>query len=191
VLPAPGPGVIAVGSLRQAWRHKRAFDAVITLEDPACRSADQLRFHRAPKPPHLVLPFEDVDDDSLGVQVATVGQVARAIDFARAHRRGSLLIHCRHGVGRSAAIALAVIADRNGAGQEAAALEALLAIRPEATPNLVVIKLADEALGRDGRLIAAVGAWEAASSHMAQARAMRRAFLAANPQLYTWRVSDH
>jgi predicted protein tyrosine phosphatase len=188
--PALGPGVIVVASLRQAWRHKRKFDAVLTLEDPVCRSADQLRFHQTPKPPHLVLAFEDVDDDSLGVQVASHEQVDQALAFARANVGGSLLIHCRHGVGRSAAMALAVFADRLGAHQEDAALNGLLAIRPQATPNLVVVKLADAVLERGGRLVAAVQAWEAASPHMVEVRAMRRAFLAANPHLYSWRTRE-
>lgn len=108
--------------------------------------------------------------------------------FARANARGSLLIHCRHGVGRSAAVALAVIADRLGPGQEGEALEELLTIRPQATPNLVVIKLADAWLERGGRLAAAVHTWEAASPHMAETRVLRRAFLEANPHLYAWKT---
>lgn len=126
-----------------------------------------------------MLAFEDVDDDSLGVQVASPEQVDQALAFAQANVGGSLLIHCRHGVGRSAAMALAVIADRLGADREDAALKSLLAIRPQATPNLVVVKLAD-----------AVQAWEAASPHMIEARAMRRAFLTANPHLYSWRTRE-
>ncbi|NQE63579.1 hypothetical protein E1H18_3835 [Caulobacter sp. RHG1] len=83
-------------------------------------------------------------------------------------------------------MALAVLADRLGAGREHAAIEALLSIRPQATPNLVVIKHADACLNRAGALIAAVEAWEAATPRMAEARAMRRDFLAANPHLYSW-----
>lgn len=41
-------GHLAIAGLRQAKRHKREFDAVITLEDPGARLAQQLRFHRAP-----------------------------------------------------------------------------------------------------------------------------------------------
>jgi len=59
----PAPGDVVVGSLSQARKHKRRFDAVITLEDPACRPANRLRFTRRPSLPHLVLAFEDVDDD--------------------------------------------------------------------------------------------------------------------------------
>ncbi|RAK66362.1 hypothetical protein [Phenylobacterium kunshanense] len=98
----------------------------------------------------------------------------------------ALLVHCFHGVGRSAAVALAILADRAGPGREQAALDRLLAIRPQATPNLVVVKLADEVLGRNGALVAAVSAWEIAMPGLQEQRATRRRFLLANPNLYSW-----
>lgn len=175
-----------VAGLSQARKHKRRFDAVLTLEDPECRPANRLRFHRQPAPAHLVLAFEDVDDDTLGVRVATPDQVGEAIAFARVHVGGALLVHCFHGVGRSAAVALAILADRAGPGGELAALDRLLSIRPQATPNLVVVKLADEVLGRGGALVAAVSAWEDATPGLKEKRAMRLRLLFANPHLYSW-----
>ncbi|CAN5379081.1 hypothetical protein BH10PSE3_BH10PSE3_07500 [soil metagenome] len=182
----PAAGDIVVGSLSQARKHKRRFDAVITLEDPGCRSANKLRFNRHPSPAHLVLAFEDVDDDTLGVRVATQDQVAEALAFARAHSKGSLLVHCFHGVGRSAAIALAVMSDRLGPGNERAAIDRLLTIRPIATPNLVVVKLADNVLQRQGELVAAVAAWEAAAPGLKEKREARLRLVRTNPELYSW-----
>jgi len=182
--PITAPGALSVMSLSRALRHKRRFDAVITLEDPACRPAARLRFHKKPAPAHLIMACEDVDDDTLGIQVATQSQVAEALAFARRHKDGALLVHCFHGVGRSAAIALAVLADRLGKGGEKAALAHLLEIRPEATPNLVIVKRADEILDREGRLVAVVEAWEAGDERVRESRKARRAFLLANPQLY-------
>lgn len=180
------PGDIVVASLSQARKHKRRFDAVLTLEDPSCRPANRLRFYRQPAPPHLVLAFEDVDDDSLGVRVATREQVADALAFARTHSTGSLLVHCFHGVGRSAAVALAIMADRMGRGAERDALDRLLELRAEATPNLVVVKLADELLGRNGDLIAAISAWEAATPGISEKRAARLQLVQSSPHLYSW-----
>ena len=182
----PTPGDLVIASLSQAKRHKRRFDAVITLEDPGCRPAHRLRFARRPAPPHLVLAFEDVDDDTLGIRVATLQQVEEALKFARRHADGSLLVHCFHGVGRSTAIALSVLADRLGAGAESQAMDRLLLLRPTATPNLVVVKLADQALGRGGRLIAALAAWEQTAPGMAEVREARLKFLKNNPRSYTW-----
>ncbi|WP_420477820.1 tyrosine phosphatase family protein [Brevundimonas sp. FT23028] len=180
----PSPGQIVVGSLSQARKHKRAFGAVITLEDPGARPAIRLRFTQKPAPPHLVLAFEDVDDDTLGLSVATEEQVERALNFARDNRDTALLVHCFHGVGRSAAIALAVFADRLGPGREPEAIEQLLAIRPQSTPNIVVVRHADHLLGREGRLIRAVADWEKTTAHMADARQARHRLATERPELY-------
>lgn len=182
----PRPGDLTVAGLSQARKHKRRFDAVITLEDPDCRLANRLRFHRQPAPAHLVLAFEDVDDDTLGVRVATPDQIEEALAFARAQVDCALLVHCFHGVGRSTAVALAILADRAGPGGEQAALDHLLAIRPQATPNLVVVKLADEILRRGGALVAAVSMWEDAAPGLKERRATRLRWLLANPHLYSW-----
>lgn len=182
----PGPGDIVIASLSQARKHKRRFDAVITVEDPGCRPANRLRFNRKPFPAHLILAFEDVDDDTLGVRVATSSQVADAIAFARAHASGALLVHCFHGVGRSAGVGLAILADRAGKGQEGAALNTLLRLRPGATPNLVVVKLADELLGRGGALVDAVASWEAITPDVRERRQARLKMVHSNPQAYSW-----
>jgi predicted protein tyrosine phosphatase len=183
-LPAPSAGGLAVASLSQAKRHKRRFDAVLTIEDPHCVRKLQLRFTAPPKPPHLVLRFEDVDHEDMGIQVATLDEVGQALAFGRAHAPGSLLVHCFKGVGRSAGVALAILADRMGAGFEREALDRLLTIRPEATPNRVVIRLADAALERGGGLIAALDAWEARTPGAKVMRAVRRAFVVENRHLY-------
>jgi predicted protein tyrosine phosphatase len=180
----PTPGDLTICGLSQAKRHKRAFGAVITLEDPAARPAERLRFTRRPAPAHLVLAFEDVDDDTLGIRVATEDQVAQSLAFAKKHSDSALLVHCFHGVGRSAAIALAILADRLGPGAEALALDRLLSLRPEATPNLVVISLADRLLGRAGALLKAVGEWEDRAPHMRDARLARRRLVQDRPELF-------
>lgn len=177
-------GEITVCGLSQAKRHKRAFGAVITIEDPGARPAQRLRFSRRPAPAHLVLTFEDVDDDTVGIRVATEAQVADALTFAGRHATEAMLVHCFHGVGRSAAVALAILADRLGPGSEALAVQHLLVLRPEATPNLVVVALADHLLGREGALVQAVADWEAGTSHMAEARAARRQLLLSRPELF-------
>lgn len=178
-------GAVMVASLSQAQRLKRRFDAVISLEDPDCRPSPRLRFNQRPAPAHLVLAFEDVDDDALGVRVATRDQVEQAILFARTHSHGSLLVHCLRGLGRSTAIALGIISDRFGPFAEANALQSLLELRPGAIPNLVVVKLADEVLGRQGRLIDAVALWEAATPGLQEAREARMHSVRSSPQLYS------
>lgn len=184
----PRPGHLSVGTLSQAKKHKRKFDAVLTLEDPNCRPGDRLRFTSKPQPPHLVLTFEDTDSEEFGYATATQEQVQQALAFARTHAEGALLVHCFHGVGRSAAVALAILADRLGPGKEAVAVEELFTLRPPATPNLVVVAHADNLLCRHGALTSALAAFEAAMPSKLKARALRHKYAAQNPQLYAKRV---
>lgn len=187
-LPDPHPGCVIVCGLSQARKQKRRFDAVLTLEDPMCRTGDKLRFTAKPIPPHLILSLEDADSDEFGYATARPEQVEAIIRFGRESLQRSLLVHCFHGVGRSAAAALAIIADRMGPGAEQAAVRTLLAGRPSATPNLVMTAHADALLGRNGALIGALLSSEAADPAKTQARARRHRFAVENPDLYAKRT---
>jgi predicted protein tyrosine phosphatase len=158
----PVDQIIEITSASRARRIKRrGFAAMITIEDPALRTSKRVRFHREPHPHHLVLAFEDLDAPTTAIITASPNQVAQAIEFGRLHRTGAMLIHCHAGIARSTAVALAIIADRLGAGQEQAALARLLHIQPYAVPNLLVVAHADHALGRDGLLLRTVTDWDA------------------------------
>ncbi len=173
-----------VSSLSRAKRCKRDYDAVITLEDPGAKSAEKLRFHQKPAPAHLVQAFEDVDDASTGVRVATLSQVESVLQFARNFVEQKLLVHCFHGVGRSAAALYAIKADRLGPGHEAEALQFLLEQQPEATPNRVFVQLADAVLARQGALVAVLDAWESRDLAVQARRARRLEFLKLNMDRY-------
>ena len=187
-LTPPTPGGISIGSLAQASRHKRRYDALITLEDPRARPGDRLRFTMAPRPPHLILAFEDADSEEFGYATMLPEQMDRILSFGREHADGSILIHCFHGVGRSAACGLAILSDRMGPGMEAEAISTLFAIRPTATPNLIAIAHADAALDRKGSLIAALQAHEDATPGFAALRARRHRYALENPSQYTMRT---
>ena len=178
-LPEARPGVLAVGGFSQANRQKRRWDAVLTCEDP--RERQRLRLDDRPQ---LVLAFEDCDDESLGYAVATPDQMQAGLAFLRDNREGSLLVHCMHGVGRSAALALMDLADRLGPGHEDEAVATLLTLRPEATPNLVAVRMADDLLGRSGELLGALLRSEGANPAKLRARRERHQFALDNPGLY-------
>jgi predicted protein tyrosine phosphatase len=124
---------------------------VITIEEPD--TADPFRTAETAQ---LVLQFHDIDMTMLGYIEPEPFHVERALVFAR-ETKGSLLVHCRVGVSRSTAIALAVTADRFGAGKERQACEWLRLVRPHAKPNQLVVIFADQILGYEQRL------WNAAN----------------------------
>ncbi len=67
-----------------------------------------------------------------------------------------ILVQCRAGISRSTAIACAVACQHTPPGEEKAAVQHIRKIRPQMLPNFLIIRLADEILQRQGRLIAAV-----------------------------------
>jgi len=65
----------------------------------------------------------------------------------------TLLIHCSAGVSRSTAAGYAILCDWLGPGREAEAVQAVLAVRPVAQPNRLMVAYADDILARQGRMI--------------------------------------
>lgn len=109
----------------------------------------------------LRLTFHDIPGPREGLTPATRDDVERLLAFARGWTQaGPLLVHCWAGVSRSPAAAYVLACARSEPGDEAALAAALRAAAPFATPNARVVALADEALGRGGRMrdaIAAIG----------------------------------
>ena len=78
-----------------------------------------------------------------------------------------MLVHCWAGISRSTAAAYIMACDRLGPGKEGLVAKRLRAASPTATPNPLMIRLADEALARDGamsRAIAHIGRGEVAEA---------------------------
>lgn len=82
--------------------------------------------------------------------------IRKALQFARYHESSRLLVHCHAGLSRSAAVAYLILGDRYGSGHEGQALGQVFRIRPFACPNMRVIELGDQLLGRRGAVIAAL-----------------------------------
>ena len=83
-----------------------------------------------------------------------VERVLRAGAALAAEKVSHLLVHCWAGMSRSTAIAMTLMA-QTAPGREAEIPDVLLAVRQPAWPNSRIIRMADEQLGADGRLIAA------------------------------------
>lgn len=109
----------------------------------------------------LALEFHDIGEPREGLSPPTQEHVAQLLDFFESwDGRSDMLIHCWMGISRSTAAAAIALAQRNS-GRDMQALAARLRqASPMATPNPLMISLADEQLQLEGRLknaIAAIG----------------------------------
>lgn len=151
-------------------------DAVISIRATAAASEPELATALAQATQGesarlLRLPFDDIGIPEYGhYRGPTMTQIADAIDFARSIVDGGCLfdgprveppliaVHCEYGKSRSAAIALALLADHFGAGREHDAVNELMRSDTEDRmhPNPLVVNMADACLWRYGRLDAAL-----------------------------------
>lgn len=108
---------------------------------------------------HLALDLADISAPRAGHVLPGADHVAALLTFAgRWDRRSPLLLHCYAGVGRSTAAAYAVACALQPGRDEGEIAAALRAASPSATPNPRLVALADAALGRRGRMAAAIAA---------------------------------
>lgn len=108
---------------------------------------------------HLRLGVHDIAEPAQGFVAPDAELVERVLDFARGwDAEAPMVVHCWAGISRSTASAFAIACDRNPHVDE---LEIALSMRrasPGAYPNRRIVALADEVLGRRGRMVAAVEA---------------------------------
>jgi predicted protein tyrosine phosphatase len=104
---------------------------------------------------HVRLAFHDIVEPLPGLVAPDRDTVQAILDFGRAANSRVMLIHCWAGISRSSAAAFVIACDRNP-GYERAIAEELRRRAAFATPNRLMVKLADDMLGRGGRMVEAV-----------------------------------
>jgi predicted protein tyrosine phosphatase len=105
-----------------------------------------------------LLQFHDIAEPRPDHTPPSTAMVRDLLAFGRSWDGAQpMLIHCWAGISRSTAAAYILACDRQP-GEENALAQALRAASPTATPNPLMIKLADGLLGRDGRMVQAVAA---------------------------------
>ena len=108
----------------------------------------------------LKLRFHDVVESASGRRPPQRQDVESIIGFVGAAQDGSpvthVLIHCQSGVSRSAAAAMLVLACARADLPAQRLMEHLVQSRPSALPNMRMIEIGDDVLGRRGDLIEAV-----------------------------------
>jgi predicted protein tyrosine phosphatase len=108
---------------------------------------------------HLRLAFHDIARPRKGLIAPSAALVAQILAFAAGWDASRpMLVHCWAGVSRSTAAAFIVACQRAPDRSEAEIAQALRAAAPYATPNPLMVSLADAALSRAGRMSAAIEA---------------------------------
>jgi predicted protein tyrosine phosphatase len=108
-----------------------------------------LHFHDTVQPgADLVLPTVENVETILGFGRSVIAQAER--------HQIHLLVHCHAGISRSTAAMAILLAQAGPKGVEDSVFGQIQELRPQAWPNSLMIGLADELLGRKGRLSAAL-----------------------------------
>jgi len=116
---------------------------------PACVSV--------PPDCRLILAFNDVVSATPGLVVPSREMIQQILDFgARWTREAPMLVHCLAGISRSTAAAYSLACASTAPGRELELAQRLRSASPTATPNLLMVALADNLLGRDGAMLEAV-----------------------------------
>jgi predicted protein tyrosine phosphatase len=134
-----------------ADRHRPSH--VLTLLSPG---HDQTGQYEPPFEQHLQLYFHDITEARAGLIAPDRESVGAILDFAQDWTgTRPLVVHCWAGISRSSAAAFMIACARNP-GQESNIASELRRRAPFATPNRLMVALADDVLQRAGRMIAAI-----------------------------------
>jgi predicted protein tyrosine phosphatase len=108
---------------------------------------------------HVRLLIHDISEPIEGYIAPDAEHVVQLLAFAAAwDRAGPMVIHCWAGISRSTAAAFIMLCALNPEVPEALVAQLLREASSTAFPNRLMIRLGDSALGRSGRMLAAVEA---------------------------------
>jgi predicted protein tyrosine phosphatase len=131
---------------------------LLSIMDPD--TPDPFVFADIPPERRLTLRFHDVILPHPDYVRPECADMEKVLAFGRTLPDGDpahLLVHCHMGISRSTAAAAALLLQAHPHMGEDEVLKHVQAIRPRAWPNSVMIGHADQLLGREGRLLAALG----------------------------------
>ena len=116
-------------------------------------------FDAAPPRERLTLRFHDIIMPTPGQIMPTRADMEHVLAFGRTLPGGDpahLLVHCHMGISRSTAAATAILLQARPEMDEDEVLAHIFEVRGKAWPNSLMIAHADDLLGRQGRLAAAL-----------------------------------
>ena len=156
--------VLTICGIEELPKHEaRRVTHVLSLIDPGW--PEIAAFEAYDDHHRVILHCHDIIDPQPGKTMPSREDVAAVLTFGedlaasasdRGGEEGHLLVHCHMGVSRSTASMLTLLAQVHPDETEDRLFERLRDIRPQAWPNSVMVGYADDLLGRDGRLVAAL-----------------------------------
>jgi predicted protein tyrosine phosphatase len=119
------------------------------VERPGCIAAEQ----------HLLLGMDDIPEPADGYVAPGEEHVRKLIAFARGWDRSApLVVHCYAGISRSTAAAFVAACALSPARTELQIAQELRQRSHTAWPNRRIVSIADDLLGRNGRMVDAIEA---------------------------------
>lgn len=106
---------------------------------------------------HLRIQMDDVTEAIDGFVVPSDQHIEQVLNFVRGwDRHAPLVVHCYAGISRSTASAFAAVCALNPHRDEISIARQIRAASQIASPNRLIVSLADKALGREGRMLRAL-----------------------------------
>src|SRR5215471_730050 len=106
---------------------------------------------------HLKVAMDDITEELDGFVAPSDVHIEKVLNFVRGWDRDApLVVHCYAGISRSTASAFAAVCALNPHRDEIAIARQIRAASPIASPNRLIVRLADKALGREGRMLRAL-----------------------------------
>jgi predicted protein tyrosine phosphatase len=108
---------------------------------------------------HLKVQIDDITEQIDGFVVPSDSHIEQVLNFVRGwDRNAPMVVHCYAGISRSTASAFAAACALNPHRDEMSIARQIRAASPVASPNRLIVSLADKALGREGRMLRALDA---------------------------------
>src|SRR6266852_2846463 len=106
---------------------------------------------------HLKVQVDDITEEIEGFVAPCDTHIEQVLNFVRGWDRAApLVVHCYAGISRSTASAFAAACLLNPHRDEISIARQIRAASPIASPNRLIVSLADKALGREGRMLRAL-----------------------------------
>ena len=106
---------------------------------------------------HLKVAMDDITEQIDGFVAPSDSHIEQVLNFVRGWDRSApLVVHCYAGISRSTASAFAAVCMLNPHRDEISIARQIRAASPIASPNRLIVSLADRALGREGRMLRAL-----------------------------------